>query len=99
MIIFARTGRNSRSKVLNIRGMEWYLEERRSRKILARSRNIGSVFDGSRSLVFALIFASRSLECFLPTDLGVSDLSFFISFWSAGVELFQSSRVQLIELS
>ena len=30
---------------------------------------------------------------FLPKDLGVSDLSFFITVWSSGVEMFQRSRV------
>ena len=39
--------------VHSIRGGEWYLEKRGSRKILAGSRNLGSVFDKSRSLVFA----------------------------------------------
>ena len=36
-----------------LRGGEWYLEKRGSRKILAGSRNLGSVFEKSRSLVFA----------------------------------------------
>ena len=35
------------------RGGELYLEKRWSQKILAGSRNLGSVFDKSRSLVFA----------------------------------------------
>ena len=35
------------------RGGEWYLEKRGSRKILAGSQNLGSVFDTSRSLVFS----------------------------------------------
>ena len=70
------------------RETECYLQKRGSRKVLARSRNLGSVFDGSRSLVF---------EWFLR--LGVLDLSFFLSIWSSGVELFQSSWVRLIELS
>ena len=35
------------------RGGEWYLEKPGSRKILAGSRNLESVFDKSRSLVFA----------------------------------------------
>ena len=35
------------------RGGEWYFEKRGSRKILAGSRNLGRVFDKSRSLVFA----------------------------------------------
>ena len=35
------------------RGGEWYLEKRGSPKILAGSRNLRSVFDKSRSLIFA----------------------------------------------
>ena len=47
------------------RGGEWYLEKRGSRKILAGSRNLGSVFDKSRSLVFAwFVFTFLSLETF-----------------------------------
>ena len=33
------------------KGIEWFLEKSWSQKFLARSRNLGSVFDGSRSLV------------------------------------------------
>ena len=36
-----------------IRGGAWYLEKRGSRKILVGPRNLGSVFDKSRNLVFA----------------------------------------------
>ena len=43
-----------------IRGGEWYLEKRGSRKILAGSRNLGNVFAKSRSLVFTFL----SLETF-----------------------------------
>ena len=32
-------------EAMNFRGGEWYLEKRGSRKILAGSRNLGSVFD------------------------------------------------------
>ena len=35
------------------RGGEWYLEKHGSRKLLAESRNLESVFGKSRSLVFA----------------------------------------------
>ena len=37
-------------------GIEWHLEKRGSRKILARSRNVGSVFERSRSLVSGWVF-------------------------------------------
>ena len=49
----------------SLRGAEWYLEKRGSRKILAGSRNLGSVFDKSRSLVFSwFVFTFLSLENF-----------------------------------
>ena len=53
------TQRKYSSKPLkhSIRGGEWYLEKRGSRKILAGSRNLGSVFDKSRSLVFAWLYS------------------------------------------
>ena len=61
---------------LKIRGGEWYLEKRGSRKILAGSRNLGSVFDKSRSLVFAwfvfTVFESRNI---LPKSLGLGFLT------------------------
>ena len=37
------------------RGGEWYLEKRGSPKILAGSRNVGNVFDKSRSIVFFMV--------------------------------------------
>ena len=47
------------------RGAEWYLEKLGSRNILAGSRNLGSVFDKSRSLVFSwFVFTFLSLENF-----------------------------------
>ena len=47
------------------RGGEWYLEKRGSRKILSGSRNLGSVYDKSRSLVFSwFVFTFLSLETF-----------------------------------
>ena len=33
-------------------GIEWFLEKRGSRKIVSRSRNLRSVCDGPRNLVF-----------------------------------------------
>ena len=46
--------------------------------------DIESVFDGSRSLVF-LRFLRLEVSKFLPMGLGVSDLSFYLSIWSSGV--------------
>ena len=49
----------------NSRGSEWYLQKRGSRKILSGSRNLGSVYDKSRSLVFWwFVFTFLSLETF-----------------------------------
>ena len=58
------------------RGGERYIEKRGSRKILAGSRNLGSVFDKSRSLVFAW-FVFTFFECrnFLPKSLGLGFLT------------------------
>ena len=58
------------------RGGEWYLERRRSRKILTGSRNLGSVFDKSRSLVFAwFVFTFFEFRNFLPKSLGLGFLT------------------------
>ena len=58
------------------RGGEWYLERRRSRKILTGSRNLGSVFDKSRSLVFAwFVFTVFEFRNFLPKSLGLGFLT------------------------
>ena len=49
---------------------------------------------------FRVSFASGGLDFFLPTGLGVSNLSFFLSVWSSEIErIFQRSWIQLIELS
>ena len=49
----------------NLRGGEWHLEKRGSRTILEGSRNLGSVFDKPRSLVFSwFVFTFFSLENF-----------------------------------
>ena len=61
---------------LHVRGGEWYLEKRGSRKILAGSQNLGSVFDKSRSLFFAwfvfTFFESRNV---LAKSLGLGFLT------------------------
>ena len=58
------------------RGGEWYLEKRGSRKILAGSRNLGSVFDKSRSLVFAwFVFTFFESWNFLPKSLRLGFLT------------------------
>ena len=59
-----------------IRGGEWYLEKRVSRKILAGSRNVGSVFDKSRNLVFAwFVFTFFESRNFLPKSFGLGFLT------------------------
>ena len=58
------------------RGGEWYLEKRESRKTLTRSRNLGSVFDKSRSLAFAwFVFTFFESRNFLPKSLGLGFLT------------------------
>ena len=58
------------------RGGKWYLEKRQSRKILAGSRNLGSVFDKSRNLVFAwFVFTFFESRNFLPKSLGLGFLT------------------------
>ena len=58
------------------RGGEWYVEKRGSRKIFAGSRNLGSVFDKSRSLVFAwFVFTFFESRNFLPKSLGLGFLT------------------------
>ena len=60
----------------HLRDGEWYLEELGSQKILAGSRNLGSIFDKSQNLVFAwfgyTFFESRT---FLPKSLGLGFLT------------------------
>ena len=59
-----------------IRGGEWYREKRGSRKILAGSRNLGSVFDKSRSLVFSwFVFTFFESRNFSPKSLGLGFLT------------------------
>ena len=60
----------------DIRGGEWYLEKRGSRKSLAGSRNLGSVFDKSRSLVFSwFVFTFFESRNFSPKSLGLRFLT------------------------
>ena len=96
-LYFENTRKNVKSNLVLVvvlvleskgRGGEWYPEKRGSRKILAGSRNLGSVFDKSRNLVFAwFVFTFLSLETFYQRvsgsdnyDLGVSaNLGFYHS--------------------
>ena len=58
------------------RGGEWYLEKRGSRKSLAGSRNLGSIFDKSRSLVFSwFVFTFLESWNFSPKSLGLGFLT------------------------
>ena len=60
----------------HVRGGEWYLEKHGSRKILAGSRNLGSAFDKSRSLVFAwFVFTFFQSLNFFPKSLGLGFLT------------------------
>ena len=61
---------------LILRGGEWYLEKRGSRKILAGSQNLGSVIDTVSKSRFCIVcfyfFGSRN---FLPKSLGLGFLT------------------------
>ena len=61
------------------RGDEWFLEKLRSWKLLAGSQNLGSVFDKSRSLVFAwFVFTFSKSRNFYQR---VSDSDFLLGSW------------------
>ena len=58
------------------RGGEWYLENVGLGKILTGSRNLGSIFDKSGSLVFAwFVFTFFESRNFLPKSLGLGFLT------------------------
>ena len=58
------------------RGGKWYLEKCESRKVLAGSRNLGNVFDKSRSLVFSwFVFTFFESRNFLPKSLRLGFLT------------------------
>ena len=59
-----------------MRGGEWYLEKRGSRKILAVSRNLRSISDKSQSLVSAwFVFTFFESRNFFPKSLGLGFLT------------------------
>ena len=65
-----------RREACSVRGGEWYLEKLGSRKILAGSRNLRSVFEKSRSLVSAwFVFTFFESRNFLPKSLGLGFLT------------------------
>ena len=66
----------------SIRGGEWYLEKRGSRKVLLGSRNLESVFDQSQSLVFAwFVFTFFESQNSLPQSLGLRFLTRISASW------------------
>ena len=59
-----------------------YLEKRGSWKILAGSRSLGSIFDKSRSLVFAwFVFTFFESRNFLPKSPGLEFLTRISASW------------------
>ena len=62
---------------LNIRGGEWYPENRGSRKFLIRSRNLGNFCDESRSLVFHVFLSVSESRIFFGRSwsLGLASLA------------------------
>ena len=90
-ILSDKGGRSPYCSALATRPRQLALRTRRKNvSILAQSRNLGKVFDGSRSPVFGWLLrlgvSNFFFQSFLPTGFGVSDLSFFLSVWSSGVE-------------
>ena len=72
------------------RGGEWYHEKRGSEN-LAGSRNLGSVFDKSQSLVFAwFVFTFFESRNFLPKRISNQDLCV-----SASLKFYHSPPLQL----
>ena len=57
--------------------------------------DIESVLVGLEVLFFFLRFLRLEVSKFLPMGLGVSDLSFYLSVWSSGVEFFRVHRYSL----
>ena len=75
-IIYISSNLHCLKLIHSIRGGEWYLEKRGSRKILAGSQNLKSVFDKSRSLVSAwFVFTFFESRNFLPKSLGLGFLT------------------------
>ena len=67
---------NFGNSTFTVRVAEWHLEKRGSRKILAGSRNLGSVFDKSRSLVFSwFVFTFFESRNFSPKSLRLGFLT------------------------
>ena len=65
-----------------IRGGEWYLGKCESRKVLAGSRNLGNVFDKSRSLVFSwFVFTFFESRNFSPKSLRFGFLTRILASW------------------
>ena len=60
--------------------------------------NIGSDIESvlvGLEVLFFLRFLRLEVSKFLPMGLGVSDLSFYLSVWSSGVEFFRILRYSL----
>ena len=60
--------------------------------------NIGSDIESvlvGLEVLFFLRFLRLEVSKFLPMGLGVSDLSFYLSVWSSGVDFFRVHRYSL----
>ena len=78
------------SKPIRKRVIEWCFDKRASRKILARSQNLRSVLDGSRSLVFGWLLHLEMSKEFWQRFSESRNCRFFLSFlWSSGVKFFR----------
>ena len=75
-----------------LRAKEWYFERRGFWEILGP---ISKAFLMGLEVLFFLRFLRLEVSKFLPMGLGVSDLSFYLSVWSSGVEFFRVHRYSL----
>ena len=53
---------------MSIRGGEWYLENRGSRKLFIQSRNLGNLYEESSSLVFSAFISVSKSQIFYPSS-------------------------------
>ena len=58
----------NQGEISHIRGGEWYLENRGSRKLFIQSRNLGSLYEESRSLVFSAVISVSKSRIFYPSS-------------------------------
>ena len=81
-----------------IRGGEWFLENRGSRKLFIQSRNLGILYEGSRSLVFSVFISVSKSRIFYASSRSLGFWFWFISFLSFITWLFMLIRFEFLTL-